>query len=517
MRSKKIFHFSTSFTALFLAVFMIGSVDQSIVTPEKSKTNEPTVVSTSPSDGDEDVARNAVIEVTFSETVDSEFLQNATFTLMHESEAVEGTFEYSGNKGTFTTKNSLHAESDYTATLSMHNNQPENETSENEFNEEESEGNEENEFDDEENEAGTVDNSDKEWSFTTGGNREPVATVDLGSAANYVILAQTSIQNDSTSEITGERGFDPEFKSSKDSKDKEDKTAYWLDNEDVDKEEVRREKEEAKKEKEEVEKAKEEARTEANREMSDNSTNNDYTANEGDANADNLDEALEDMISAYNDAAERTSIDFVDYKFNQSDDQAEANWSNDRDDQSQNEMNSTESTWEDEDQDESEEDNNEEYNEDYNAESDMENNSELDNNRVESEMNDNTNESAVTLEPGIYKWNDSVEISSNITLSGDAEDVWIFQISEGLTVDRDVEITLGNGVEAENVIWQVAGEVNIGEASHFEGVILSLSGITMKDGASLNGRMLAQTVITLNENTIMEPQVFASARTSTNE
>jgi hypothetical protein len=103
-------------------------------------------------------------------------------------------------------------------------------------------------------------------------------------------------------------------------------------------------------------------------------------------------------------------------------------------------------------------------------------------------------------------------------LAGSAEDVWIFQIPEGLTVNRDVEITLSDGAVAENIFWQVAGEVNMGESSHFEGIILSLSGITMNNGASLNGRMLSQTDVTLDDNTIIEPQGFASnQRTSINK
>jgi hypothetical protein len=131
---------------------------------------------------------------------------------------------------------------------------------------------------------------------------------------------------------------------------------------------------------------------------------------------------------------------------------------------------------------------------------------------------DSIKTASITLEPGIYMWNESVEISTNITLSGNAEDVWIFQISEGLTVSRDVEITLGDGAVAEHIFWQVAGEVNLGESSHFEGIILSLTGITMKNGATLNGRMLAQTDVTLDDNTIIEPQTLVSDQsTSSNE
>ena len=451
MREKNLILFSTLITAFIFAVFMTGSINQSIATPEKSITNEPTIVSTSPSDEDEDVTRNIVIEITFSEEMDSTSMKNSTFTLMQGTESVAGKLEYSGNKAMFTTQKSLKAHSKYTANISTANNQSDVEHSENEFNDEEHE--ETHDVNNGHEESHNVNNGN-EWSFTTGGNSDPVETVDLGSAAEFVILAQSSIHNDSTSEITGEKGFDRDSKSSK-----ENETAYWLNNEDVDEEAVQRDT------------------------TRDKSSNRDYSASERGLNADNLDEAFEDMKTAYTNAEERSQVDFINYKFIQSDDQTESTPNYNRVDDK--EMKSTDSKGL-------------ELGEDYNA---------------EPAMDKNRNESSVTLEPGVYKWNDSVEISTNITLSGNAEDVWIFQIPEGLTVSRDVEIILSDGAVAEHVFWQVAGEVSLGESSHFEGIILSQSGITMKSKATLNGRMLAQTDVTLDENTIIEPH---SAR-STND
>lgn len=47
------------------------------------------------------------------------------------------------------------------------------------------------------------------WSFTTGTNATGLAAVDLGSAGNYVILAKTAINNSPTSAITGDLGLSP--------------------------------------------------------------------------------------------------------------------------------------------------------------------------------------------------------------------------------------------------------------------------------------------------------------------
>ena len=41
--------------------------------------------------------------------------------------------------------------------------------------------------------------------------------------------------------------------------------------------------------------------------------------------------------------------------------------------------------------------------------------------------------------------------------------------------------------------------------SHFEGIILCQTGITMQTGASMHGRALAQTLITLDNNMITAP------------
>ena len=49
-----------------------------------------------------------------------------------------------------------------------------------------------------------------EWSFTTSDNvSAPLAVVNLGAAGNYVILAKTAINNNPTSTITGHMGVSP--------------------------------------------------------------------------------------------------------------------------------------------------------------------------------------------------------------------------------------------------------------------------------------------------------------------
>ncbi|MGD0169037.1 MAG: Ig-like domain-containing protein [Smithella sp.] len=116
-----------------------------------------------------------------------------------------------------------------------------------------------------------------------------------------------------------------------------------------------------------------------------------------------------------------------------------------------------------------------------------------------------------TLAPGLYKYTTGVTIGStpgaNVTLSGGANDVWIFQISGDLTLANGSSIMLTGGALAKNVFWQVGGPTGaiLGTTSTFEGNILSAKQVTIASGAVLNGRALAQTQVTLNGNTITVP------------
>jgi hypothetical protein len=111
----------------------------------------------------------------------------------------------------------------------------------------------------------------------------------------------------------------------------------------------------------------------------------------------------------------------------------------------------------------------------------------------------------LTLRPDTYKWSSSVSISTDVTLHGSATDTWIFQIAGNLTEANGVRVTLAGGALAKNIVWQVAGSVTLGTNSHFEGVVLSKTLIAVNTGTSVNGRLLAQTAVTLQKNTITAP------------
>jgi hypothetical protein len=111
----------------------------------------------------------------------------------------------------------------------------------------------------------------------------------------------------------------------------------------------------------------------------------------------------------------------------------------------------------------------------------------------------------LTLVPGLYKWTTGVSISNDVTLSGGPNDVWIFQIAGTLNEASATNVTLTGGAQAKNVFWQTAGGAAIGTTAHFEGTILSRTMIAMKTHASINGRLMAQTAVTLQMNAVTQP------------
>lgn len=115
--------------------------------------------------------------------------------------------------------------------------------------------------------------------------------------------------------------------------------------------------------------------------------------------------------------------------------------------------------------------------------------------------------SGMTLPAGTYKWSTGVLMTSDVTLTGGPNDVWIFEVAQDVTLANGVKIVLAGGALPKNIFWQVAGGtgVAIGTTAHMEGVILATKAITLNTGATVNGRLLAQTAVTLNAVALTQP------------
>jgi hypothetical protein len=108
----------------------------------------------------------------------------------------------------------------------------------------------------------------------------------------------------------------------------------------------------------------------------------------------------------------------------------------------------------------------------------------------------------LTLNPGLHKWTSTLLIPTDIVLDGGEDDVWIFQVAGTLTMSSAVRMNLSGGAQAKNIYWQVSGAVTLGTTSHFEGNLLGATSIAVQTGATVNGRLLAQTAVTLQMNTV---------------
>ena len=110
-----------------------------------------------------------------------------------------------------------------------------------------------------------------------------------------------------------------------------------------------------------------------------------------------------------------------------------------------------------------------------------------------------------TLPPGLYKWSTGVLINTDVTLTGGANDTWIFQIAQDLT--NSAHVILGGAAQGKNILWQVGGGtgVTLNFGSHLEGTVLAAKAITLKGTASVNGRLFAQSAVTLIQNSITAP------------
>jgi uncharacterized protein YcfL len=113
----------------------------------------------------------------------------------------------------------------------------------------------------------------------------------------------------------------------------------------------------------------------------------------------------------------------------------------------------------------------------------------------------------LTLVPGLYKFTSNALITgTDLTLTGSATDVWIFQIAAALNMQNGRHIVLAGGARASNIFWQVGSSATIGTTCIFQGTILADQSITVGTGSTVNGRLLARNAaVTIASGTITVP------------
>lgn len=84
--------------------------------------------------------------------------------------------------------------------------------------------------------------------------------------------------------------------------------------------------------------------------------------------------------------------------------------------------------------------------------------------------------------------------------------VFIFQAASTLVTAASANISLVNGAQASNIFWKVGSSATLGASSNFSGTILAHTSITLGDGVTLDGRVLAGAgAVTMTNATITRP------------
>lgn len=109
------------------------------------------------------------------------------------------------------------------------------------------------------------------------------------------------------------------------------------------------------------------------------------------------------------------------------------------------------------------------------------------------------------LPPGVYTCGVNITIPGDLTLNGNATDIWVFKTTGTLAQDAAMKVLLTGGALPQNVFWQVAGAVTVGSTAQFQGIILGKTAVAFGNLSSINGRILAQTAVTLDATTVTQP------------
>jgi uncharacterized repeat protein (TIGR01451 family) len=108
-----------------------------------------------------------------------------------------------------------------------------------------------------------------------------------------------------------------------------------------------------------------------------------------------------------------------------------------------------------------------------------------------------------TVGPGVYTVG-ATTLNGTLTLSGAG--VYIFRSSSSVSTSGAAVVNLTNGADACNVFWQIPTSMTIGSGTVMVGTIITDTGLISLDaGASLKGRALAHTGVTMITNQITEP------------
>ena len=115
----------------------------------------------------------------------------------------------------------------------------------------------------------------------------------------------------------------------------------------------------------------------------------------------------------------------------------------------------------------------------------------------------------LTITPGVYTCTTTISLGTgtNVTLNGAG--VYVIRTTQGINQASGTQVILTGGALAQNVFWVPALTVSItgtaGATTKMAGVILAKTDIAVGTNVTVNGRLLAQTAVTLDQATVTTP------------
>ncbi|WP_413437322.1 ice-binding family protein [Sulfuriferula sp. GW1] len=124
-----------------------------------------------------------------------------------------------------------------------------------------------------------------------------------------------------------------------------------------------------------------------------------------------------------------------------------------------------------------------------------------------------------TLQPGVYHFDTSAQLTGTLTLDAlnNPNALFVFQIGTTLTTASSAVVNVLNGGANNGVFWQVGSSATLGTSTLFSGNILADQSITLNTTASiLCGRAIAlNAAVTMDTNTISNNCIGAVTSGST--
>ena len=98
------------------------------------------------------------------------------------------------------------------------------------------------------------------------------------------------------------------------------------------------------------------------------------------------------------------------------------------------------------------------------------------------------------LTAGAYRFNSSAQLTGALTLDAenDPNAQFVFEITSALTTAPASNVLLVRGASPCNVYWQVGSDATLDTTTAFKGNLMAYSSISLNNGATVQGRMLAR-------------------------